>query len=82
MECPDITWNDFSAHIFQEDVMLQGSSNFPLDVEQNKTELVTVGEEMGNLRIELRQQRVNTVLVTFPQFAPIQKRKQKNFAVL
>ena len=58
MEYPNATWNDFSTHNIQEDLMLQVSSNFLHDVEQIKTELVTLGQDMRNLREELQKHRV------------------------
>ena len=56
MECPNATWNEFSTH--QEDVLLQVCSNFLHDVEQIKNELVTMRQEMRNLRTEHQEHRV------------------------
>ena len=77
MEYPNATWNDFSNHNIQEDLMLQVSLNFLNDLEQIKTELATLGEEMRNLRVELREHRVNCMEGNFRPWAPTQKRNQK-----
>ena len=77
MEYPNTTWNDFSTQNIQEDVMLQVSSNFLHDVEQIKTELATLRQEMRNLRVELQDHRVNAMKGNSRPWAPTQKGKQK-----
>ena len=77
MEYPNATWNDFSTQNIQEDVMLQISSNFLHDVEQIKAEIATLNQEMRNLRVELREQRVNAMKGNSRPWAPTQKGKQK-----
>ena len=77
MEYPNATWNDFSTHNLQEDVMIQISSNFLHDFEQIKTELATLSQEMRNLRIELQEHRVNAMKENSRPWPPIQKGKQK-----
>ena len=77
MEYPNATWDDFASHNIQEDVMIQVSSNFPHDVEQIKTELATLGQEMRNFRVELQQHRVFAMEGNSRARAPIQKGRQK-----
>ena len=77
MGYPNAIWNDFSAHNIQEDPMLQVSSKFINDLEQIKTELVTVGQEMRNVRIELQKNRVIAMEGNSRPWAPTQKGEQK-----
>ena len=77
MEYPNATWNEFSSHYIQEDVMRQVSSNFLHDVEQIKTELATLGQEMRNLRVELQEHRVISMEGTSRARVPTHKGKQK-----
>ena len=79
MEYPNTTWNDFSTQNIQEDVMLQISSNYLHDVEQLKTDLATLGQEIRNLRAELQKHRVNTMKGNSRSWALTQKGKQKRF---
>ena len=75
MECPNATWNDFSTH--QEDVLLQLCPNFLQDVEQIKNELVTMRQEIRNLRTEHQEHRVKCMERNFRPWAPTQKGNQK-----
>ena len=77
MECPNVTWNVFSTHSIQEDVLLQVCSNFLHDMEQIKNELATMRQEMRNLRTELQEHRVNCMDGNFRPWAPNQKGNQK-----
>ena len=77
MECPNATRNDFSTHKIQEDIMLQVCSIFLHDVEQFKTELTTMRQEIKNLRTELQEHRVNCMEGNSRPWAPTQKGKQK-----
>ena len=77
MEYPNASWNDFSTQNIQEDVMLQVSSNFLHDVDQIKSELATLRQEMRNLRVELQEHRVNAMKGNSRPWAPTQKGKQK-----
>ena len=77
MEYPNANWIDFSPHNIQEDVMIQVSSNFLHDVEQIKTELATLGQEMRNLRIKHREHRVFAMEENSRARALNQKQKQK-----
>ena len=77
MEYPNVTWNDFSNHNIQQDLMLQLSSNFLHDVEQIKIELATLGQEMRNLRVELQEYRLIAMEEKSRPWAPTKKEKQK-----
>ena len=77
MEYPNATWNDFSTHNIQKDLMLQVSSNFLNDLEQIKTELATLGQKMRNVRIELQENRVIAMEGNSRPWAPTQKGEQK-----
>ena len=79
MEYPNTTWDDFSTQNIQEDVMLQISSNYLHDVEQLKTDLATLGQEIRNIRAELQKHRVNTMKGNSRSWALTQKEKQKRF---
>ena len=57
--------------------MIQVSSNFLHDVEQIKTELATLGQEMRNLRVELQEYRIIAMEMISRARAPTQKGKQK-----
>ena len=46
MERPNATWNDFSAHIIQKDLILEVSSTFLSHEAQTKAELATLGQEI------------------------------------
>ena len=61
MEHPNATWNDFSTRIIQRDVSYQVSSNFLNNEEKTKVQLVSLGQEMKNLRSELQEHRVNAL---------------------
>ena len=77
MEYPNASWSEFSTHIVQEDVMLQLSSNFLLDVEQVKSELATLGQEMRIHRVELQDNPVIAMEGTSRGRAPTQKGKKQ-----
>ena len=77
MEYPNVTWNDFSNHNIQQDLMLQVSSNFLHNVEQIKIELATLGQEMRNLRVELQEYRLIAMEEKSRAWAPTKKEKQK-----
>ena len=76
MAYPNATWNDFSTHNTKDDVMVQESSNFLHDLEQIKTELATLIQEMRNLRVELQVHRLNAMEGNSRPWAPTQKGKQ------
>ena len=82
MEYPTATWSDFSTQNIQEDVMLQISSNYLHDVEQLKTHLATLGQEIRNLRAELQKHRVNAMKGNSRSWALISPKKEnKNGSV-
>ena len=56
--------------------MIQLSSNFLHKVEQIKIELVTMRQEMRNLRTKLQEHRVNCMEGNFRLLAPTQKGNQ------
>ena len=79
MEHLNAAWNDFSTHNIQKDVMVQVSSNFLHDVEQNKTELATLGQEVRNFRVELHEHRFIDKEGNFRARALNQKKKLVRF---
>ena len=78
VEYPNVTWNDFSNHNIQQDLMLQESSNFLHDVEQIKIALRSMRQELRNLRVELQEHRPNAMKGNYRPWAPNQKEKQKS----
>ena len=76
MENPNAAWNDFSTSIIQRDVSFQVSSKFLNDEEQTKAQMVTLGQEMKNLRSELQEHRVNAVERKSRTVDPNQKGRQ------
>ena len=77
MERPNATWNDFCAQIIQKDLILEVSSTFLSDEAQTKAELATLGQEIKNLRSELKENHVNAVAMTSRTFHPDQQGRQK-----
>ena len=77
MEYLNAAWNAFSTHNIQKDVMVQVSSNFLHDVEQSKTELATLGQEVRNFRVELHEHRFIDKEGNFTARALNQKENQK-----
>ena len=61
MEHPNATWNDFSTHLINKDVSYQVSTSFLNDEEQNKAQMASLGQELKNLRTELKEHRVNAL---------------------
>ena len=76
MERPNATWNDFCAHIIQKDLILEVSSTFLSHEAQTKAELATLGQEIKNLRSELKNYHVNAVARTSGTFHPNQQGRQ------
>ena len=76
MEHPNITWNDFSTHLINKDVSYQVSTSFLNDEEQNKAQMASLGQELKNLRTELKEHRVNTVEGNQKPIDPNQKGRQ------
>ena len=77
MGYPNATWNKFSSHNIQEDVMIQVFSIFLLDVKQVKTELAILRQEMRNLGVELQELRVMAMEGISRARAPIKRGNQK-----
>ena len=77
MGYPNSTRSKVSFHNIQEDVMIQVSWNFLHDVEQIKTELAILRQEMRNFRVELQEHRVNCMEGKFRPWAPSRKGNQK-----
>ena len=61
MEHPNATWKDFSTHLINEDVSYQVSTSFLNDEEQNKAQMASLGQELKNLRSELKEHRINAL---------------------
>ena len=61
MEHPNATWNDFSTHLINKDVSYQVSTSFLNEEEQNKAQMASLGQELKNLRTELKEHRVNAL---------------------
>ena len=57
--------------------MIQVSSNFLHDMEQIKTELAKLSQEMRNLRVEFQEHRLNAMEGNYRPWVPNQKEKQK-----
>ena len=77
MEHPNATWNDFCTQITQKDLILEVSSTFLSHEAQTKAELATLGQEIKNIRSELKEYHVNAVAVASRTFHPNQQRRQK-----
>ena len=78
VEYRNVTWNDFSIHNIQQDLMLQESSNFLHDMEQIKIALRSMRQELRNLRVELQEHRPNAMKGNYRPWASNQKEKQKS----
>ena len=50
MEHPNATWNEFLTHLINKNVSYQVSTSFLNDEEQNKAQMASLGQEIGNLR--------------------------------
>ena len=77
MERPNATWNDFCAQIIQRDLILEVSSTFLSHEAHTKAELATLGQEIKNLRWELKEYHVNAVAITSRTFHPDQQGRPK-----
>ena len=76
MEHPNATWNDFSTHLINKDISYQVSNSFLNDEEQNKAQMASLGQELKNLRTELKKHRVNAVEGNQRPVDPNQKGRQ------
>ena len=61
MEHPNTTWNDFSTHLINKDVSYQISTSLLSDEEQKEAQITSLGQEIKNLRTELKEHRVNAL---------------------
>ena len=77
MERPNATWKVFCAQIIQKDLILEVSSTFLSHEAQTKAKLTTLGQEIKNLRSELKEYHVNAVAITSRTFHPDQQGRQK-----
>ena len=76
MEHPNATWNDFSTHLINKDVSYQVSTSFLNDEEQNKAQMASLGQELKNLRTELKEHRINALEGNHRPVDPNQKGRQ------
>ena len=76
MEHPNANWNDFSTHLINKDVSYQVSTSFLNDEEQNKAQMASLGQELKNLRSELKEHRINDLEGNQRPVDPIQKGRQ------
>ena len=76
MEHPNATWNHFSTQLINKDVSYQVSTSFLNDEEQNKVQMASLGQEIKNLRTELREHRKNSVEGNQRPIDPNQKGRQ------
>ena len=61
MEHPNAIWNDSSTHLINKDVSYHVSTSFLNDEEQNKAQMASLGQELRNLRTELKEHRINAL---------------------
>ena len=76
IEHPNATWNNFSTHLTNKDVSYQVSTSFLNDEKQNKSQMVSLGEELKNLRTELKEHRLNALGGNQRPVGPNQKGRQ------
>ena len=76
MEHPNATWKDFSTRLINKDVSYQVSTSFLNDEEQNKAQMASLGQELKNLRTELKEHRVNVLEGNQRPVDPDQKGRQ------
>ena len=76
MEHPNATWNDFSNHLINKDVSYQLSTSFLNDKEHNQAQLASLGQELKNLRTELKEHRINALKGNQRPVDPNQKGRQ------
>ena len=76
MEHPNATWNDFSTHLINKNVYYQVSTSFLIDEEQNKAQMASLGQELKNLRTELKEHRINALEGNQKPVEPNQKGRQ------
>ena len=77
MEHPNATWNELSTHLINKDVIYQVSTGFPIDEEQNRAQMASLGQALKILRTELRDHRINAVEETQKPIEPIRKKYRR-----
>ena len=77
LERPNATWNDFCVYIIQKGLILEVFLTFLSNEAQTKAEVATLGQEIVNLRSELKEYHVNAVAKTSRTFHPNQQGRQK-----
>ena len=75
-EHPNANWNDFSTNLINKDVSYQVSTSFLNDEEQNKAQMASFGQELKNLRTELKENRINSLEGNQRTVDPNQKVRQ------
>ena len=73
MEHPNGTWTYFSTHLIHKDVSYQVSTSLLNDEEQNKVQMASLGQELKNLRPEVKEHRVNPLEGNQKSIDPNQK---------
>ena len=81
VQYPKVTWNEFSTHFIQDDIVLQVSVDFQHDLEQIKTELATLGQETRNLQTKIQKYRFIATQRISRSFDLIQSGKNKTFRI-
>ena len=76
MEHRNATWYDFSTHLINKDVSYQVSTSFLNGEEQNKAQMASLGQELKNLRTELKEHRINALEGNQRPVDPNQKGRQ------
>ena len=76
MELPNATWNDFPTHLINKDVSYQVFTSFLNDKEQNKAQIASLGQDLKNLRTDLKEHRVNDLEGNQRPVDPNQKGRQ------
>ena len=77
MEHPNATCNDLSTHLINKDVLYQVSNSFLNDEEQKNAQMASLGQELKNLRTELKEHRINALEGNQRPVDPNQKGRQK-----
>ena len=82
MGYPNANRKNISSHNIQEDVLIKLSSNFLHDVEEIRTELAILRQEIKNIQVEPQEHRVNAMERISRARASIQRGNQENCSVL
>ena len=76
MEHQNATWKEFLTHLINKDVSNQVSTGFLNDGEQNKAQMASLGQELKNLRTQLKEHRKNALEGNQKTIDPNQKGRQ------